>query len=75
MPDTNIKISGLTILMATPTEINQKMIIIERAINDGLSTASQSDQSNQREGLTYRNPNIQDGVISFWSHNFMCMGA
>jgi hypothetical protein len=77
MPDTKIKGLGITTTgqFASAVEVNQKMGLIEKAINDSLSTSNFADGANSKEGVIYRNPNIQDGVGSHWSHPFMCMGS
>lgn len=77
MPDTKIKGLGITTIgqYASAVEVNQKMVIIEKAINDSLSTSRFENIANSKEGINYRNPNIQDGTGSHWSHPFMCMGS
>ena len=72
-------IKGLEVIstgqFVATTEYQQKQALIKKAFEDGMSTAPFSDQINQKEGVVYRNPNIQTGTISFWSHPFMTMGA
>ena len=77
MPDKIVQGLNIVSTAKNPTveEVNQKMSKITDILNDSLSTAKFADGANQKEGVVYRNPNIQDGVGSHWSHSFMSMGG